>query len=167
MFVLSCLCDSQCPDFQTSKRQVFKVQVFSATTFNSKHCWACKCKVFFCASMGTFFSCKKSEIKEYANGRNWSFKAADSVKNLRNKASDRMWGTKASTRVLFRHMVYSSQVLKYFEAFRIPKKHCAIGCPLKTRYSGHQNSRLRRRASKHTQTNGLASHMKGSWKRKK
>ena len=47
------------------------------------------------------------------------------------------------------------------------RNYCARGSPPKTRYSGHQNSRLRRGASKHDQTTGSAYYMKGSWKRKR
>lgn len=41
-----------------------------------------------------------------------------------------------------------------------PRKNCARGSPPKSRYSGHQNSRLMRGASKHEQTNRLSYYMR-------
>lgn len=44
------------------------------------------------------------------------------------------------------------------------RNHCARGAPAKTRYSGHQNSRLMRARSKHDQTKGFSHHMRENWK---
>ena len=46
------------------------------------------------------------------------------------------------------------------------RKNCARGSPPKSRYSGHQNSRLMRGASKHGQTNRLSYYMGEGWKDK-
>ena len=44
------------------------------------------------------------------------------------------------------------------------RKDCARGSPPKTRYSGHQNSRLMRGASKQGQTKCLSYYMREGWK---
>ena len=46
------------------------------------------------------------------------------------------------------------------------EKNCARGSPPKSRYSGHQNSRLMRGASKHVQTKCLSYYMGKGWKDK-
>ena len=46
------------------------------------------------------------------------------------------------------------------------RKNCARGSPPKTRYSGHQNSRLMRGASKQGQTKWLSYYMREGWKDK-
>ena len=53
-----------------------------------------------------------------------------------------------------RHSIFSQK----------PWNHCARGAPAKTRYSGHQNSRLMRARSKHKQTKGFSYHMRENWK---
>ena len=54
--------------------------------------------------------------------------------------------------------------ISFFE--KNPKKHRARGAPAKTRYSGHQNSRLMRDRSKHSQTKQKSNFMREGWKSK-
>lgn len=50
-----------------------------------------------------------------------------------------------------------------FDFSQADQKDCARGSPLKTRYSGHQYSRLMRDMTKHTQTAAHSYYMREGW----
>ena len=54
----------------------------------------------------------------------------------------------------------------HFVTWSVGRKNCARGSPPKSRYSGHQNSRLMRGASKHGQTKSASYYMREGWKDK-